>query len=56
MFDAWTCGSKNYRAHEKHIALVIEAILRKRRCIVEYRKLSRSEAKTYDFDRTGCYS
>jgi predicted DNA-binding transcriptional regulator YafY len=50
MFDTWTCGSKDYRAHEGHIALLIEAILRKRRCVVEYRKPSRLEPKTYDFD------
>jgi predicted DNA-binding transcriptional regulator YafY len=50
MFETWTCGSKDYRAHESRIALLIEAILRKRRCIVEYRKPSRSEPKTFDFD------
>jgi predicted DNA-binding transcriptional regulator YafY len=50
MFDTWTCGWKDYRAHEDRIALLIEAILRKRRCVVEYRKPSRAEPKTYDFD------
>jgi predicted DNA-binding transcriptional regulator YafY len=50
MFETWTCGSKDYRAHESRIALLIEAILRKRRCLVEYRTPSRSEAKTYEFD------
>lgn len=50
MFETWTCGWKDYRAHESRIALLIEAILRKRRCVVQYRKPSRSESKTYDFD------
>lgn len=50
VFEAWTCGRKDYRAHEGRIALLIEAILRKRRCVVEYRKPSRSEPKTYNFD------
>jgi proteasome accessory factor B len=50
MFDTWTCGWKDYRTHEERIALLIEAILRKRRCVVEYRKPSRAESKTYDFD------
>jgi len=50
MFDTWTCGWKDYRVHEDRIALVIEAILRKRRCVVEYRTPSRTEPKTYDFD------
>lgn len=50
MFQTWTCGRKDYRAHESCIAIVIEAILRKRRCLVEYRTPSRSESKTYDFD------
>lgn len=50
MFDTWTCGWKDYRAHEGRIALLIEAILRKRRCVVDYRKPSRAESKTYDFD------
>ena len=50
MFDTWTCGSKDYRADESRVAVLIEAILRKRRCIVEYRKPSGSEPKTYDFD------
>jgi predicted DNA-binding transcriptional regulator YafY len=49
-FDAWTCGWKDYRAHEGRIALLIEAILRNRRCVVEYRKPSASDPKTYDFD------
>lgn len=50
IFDAWTSGSKDYRPHETHIALLIEAILRKRRCRVTYKAPSRSEPKTYDFD------
>ncbi|MBV9266004.1 MAG: transcriptional regulator [Acidobacteriaceae bacterium] len=50
MFDTWTCGWKDYRVHEGRIALLIEAILRKLRCVVEYRTPSRSESKTYDFD------
>lgn len=50
MFETWTFGSKNYRAHETHIAVLIEAILRKRRCFVEYRAPARSKAKGYDFE------
>ena len=50
VFDAWACGWKDYRSHEDRIALLIEAILRKRRSVVEYQKPSRSEPKTYDFD------
>jgi predicted DNA-binding transcriptional regulator YafY len=50
VFETWTCGWKDYRAHESRIALLIEAILRKRRCRVEYRAPSRSEPKMYDFD------
>lgn len=50
MFETWTCGGKDYRAHEGRISVVIEAILRKRRCLVEYRTPSRSESKRYDFD------
>jgi predicted DNA-binding transcriptional regulator YafY len=43
-------GSIDYRAHESHIGILIEAILRKRRCGVTYRKPSRAEPKTYEFD------
>jgi len=50
MFETWTCGSKDYAAHETRIGLLIEAILRKRRCRVEYKSLTRSEPKKYDFD------
>ncbi len=50
MIETWSCGSKTYRAHESFIALVVEAILRKRRCRVAYRKPGRSESKSYDFD------
>jgi len=50
MIETWRCGSKTYRAHESFIALVVEAILRKRRCRVAYRKPGRSESKSYDFD------
>jgi proteasome accessory factor B len=50
MIETWRCGSKTYRAHESIIALVVEAILRKRRCRVAYRKPGRSESKSYDFD------
>ena len=50
LVESWTCGSKTYRAYEKFIALLIEAILRKKRCRVTYRKPSGSEAKTYEFD------
>lgn len=50
VFETWTCGWKDYCAHESRIALLIEAMLRKRRSRVEYRTPSRSEPKTYDFD------
>ena len=50
MFQTWNCGSKDYEAHEGRINILIEAILRKRRCRVTYRKLSLTEPKTYDFD------
>ena len=49
-FETWTCGSKDYRAHEGRIAILIEAILRKRRCRVEYRAPSRPASKVYEFD------
>ncbi|MBV9505146.1 MAG: WYL domain-containing protein, partial [Acidobacteriia bacterium] len=50
IFDAWTCGAKDYRIHEGRIAVLIEAILRKRRCAVAYRTPTRRTAKAYDFD------
>jgi proteasome accessory factor B len=50
MFESRNCGSIDYRMHESHIGVLIEAILRKRRCSVTYRKPSGPEAKTYDFD------
>ncbi len=50
ILESWTCGWKDYRTHESRIALLIEGILRKRRCLVEYRTPSRSEPKRYDFD------
>lgn len=43
-------GAKDFRPHEGNIAVLIEAILRKRRCRVEYRAPSRSESKRYKFD------
>jgi predicted DNA-binding transcriptional regulator YafY len=49
-FESWSCGSKDYRVHEGHIARLIEAILRKRRCLVEYQAPARLAPKTYDFD------
>jgi proteasome accessory factor B len=50
IFEARTSGSKDYRSHENRIALLIEAILRKRRCRVQYRTPLRTEPKTYEFD------
>jgi predicted DNA-binding transcriptional regulator YafY len=50
LFETWACGSKDYRAHEDRIAVLIEAILRRRRCRVQYRRPSRPEPKSYDFD------
>ena len=50
IFQTWACGSKNYHAHERHIALLIEAILRRQRCVVKYRTPARLTSKTYEFD------
>jgi len=50
MLQTWNCGEIDYRAHEQRIELLIEAILRKRRCQVTYRKPSLPQAKTYEFD------
>lgn len=50
VFETWACGWKDYRAHDARIGLLIEAILRKKRCAVEYRRPSAMESKTYDFD------
>ncbi len=50
IFDTWNFASKDYRAHEAHIAFLIEAILRKCRCRVIYKAPSRSEPKSYGFD------
>jgi proteasome accessory factor B len=49
-FETWAYGSKDYRAHEGMIVQIIEAILRKRRCRVQYRRPSLREPKTYEFD------
>jgi predicted DNA-binding transcriptional regulator YafY len=40
----------DYRGHENHIGILIEAILRKRRCSVTYRKPSLTEPKTCEFE------
>ena len=50
LFETWSCGAKDFRPHECNITLLIEAILRKRRCRVEYRTPSRLESKRYEFD------
>ncbi|MFL6446969.1 MAG: helix-turn-helix transcriptional regulator [Bryobacteraceae bacterium] len=50
LIESWTCGAKEYRLHEAHIAILVEAILRLRRCHVEYRKPSAANSKSYDFD------
>jgi proteasome accessory factor B len=50
ILETWICGEKEYQQHGARIALLVEAILRKRRCHVAYRKPSASQAKTYDFD------
>ena len=50
MFDTWNCGAIDYRAHQDHIDALVEAILRKQRCRVTYRKPSSTEPKTYDYD------
>ena len=49
-FETWNCGSKDYLPHGGRITLLIEAILRKRRCQVEYQAPSRPEPKAYDYD------
>lgn len=48
--DSWLCGVKEYEQHEACIAVLIEAILRQRRCEVEYKKASATHPKTYSFD------
>lgn len=50
IFDTWICGSKDYRPHEERIVLLVEAILRRRRCSVTYQTPARTRPKTYDFD------
>ena len=50
VFETWTCGSTSYRDLETRVSQIVEAILRQLRCRVEYRRPSRSEPKTYDFD------
>jgi predicted DNA-binding transcriptional regulator YafY len=50
VLETWICGEKVYPACQDRINILIEAILRRQRCRVAYRKPSRSEAKTYDFD------
>ncbi len=50
LLESRNFGSIDYRGHERHIEVVIEAILRKRRCSVTYRKPSLAEPKTYFFD------
>lgn len=43
-------GVKDYRLHETSILLLAEAMLRRRRCFVHYRKPSLLRAKRYEFD------
>ena len=50
LLESRNFGSIDYRAHESDIGILIEAILRKRRCSVTYQKPSISEPKTYEFD------
>lgn len=50
MFESRNFGSIDYCGHERHIEVVIEAILRKRQCSVTYRKPSLAEPKTYFFE------
>ncbi len=50
LLESRNFGSIDYRAHEGHIGILIEAILRKRQCCVTYQKPSISEPKTYEFD------
>ncbi len=49
-FETWTCGSKDHRQHEERVAVLIEAILCRMRCRVQYQKPSGSEPKIYAFD------
>jgi proteasome accessory factor B len=50
MIESWSSGSIDYRAHEGRIEILMEAILRKRRCRVTYRKPTLPEPKSYEFD------
>ena len=50
ILETWGCGVKDFQSHESRIVLIIEAILRKRTCRVEYRKPANSESKHYDFE------
>lgn len=50
LFEVRAHGAKDYRQHEGVIVLLIEAILRRRRCRVQYKTPSRSAPKSYDFD------
>ena len=54
MFDTWICGSKDYRAHEDRIRVLIEAILRKRRCSVTYKTPHAVRRRRMISIRIGC--
>jgi predicted DNA-binding transcriptional regulator YafY len=48
--ESWTCGIKKYDDYRQHLVLLVEAILRRRRCRVVYQKPSSTNPKSYDFD------
>jgi proteasome accessory factor B len=50
VLESWSCGAKDYRLHEEFIAILVEAILRHRRCHVEYKRPPAETSKNYDFD------
>ena len=49
-FQTWNRGTKEYKIHQPRIALLVEAVLRRRRCDVTYRKPSGARPKTFLFD------
>ncbi len=48
--EAWFCGHKEFRSCEDHIAILMEGMLRKQRCRIDYQKPSAPESKTFDFE------
>ena len=50
VLQSWNRGTKEYRNHQAHVAPLVEAILRRCRCDVTYRKPSSATPKSYQFD------